>query len=98
SLAAHLALLEARAMDAEAAGVTFRLPALPRGLGLDPGDMEVFMVVLAPDLDPRFERLYGYLLDDVSRRRASVGLALELTGSRRAVDTTALAETAPRAR
>ncbi len=29
-------------------------------------------------LDPRFERLYAYLQDDVSRRRASTGLALEL--------------------
>ena len=37
-------------------------------------------MALAPDLDPRFERLYGYLHDDVSRRRASAGLALELAG------------------
>jgi hypothetical protein len=39
------------------------------------------LVALAPDLDPRFERLYGYLHDDVSRRRASIGLALELVGA-----------------
>ena len=43
-----------------------------------PIDVELLLVALAPDLDPRFERLYGYLHDDVSRRRASVGLALEL--------------------
>src|SRR4030081_3938212 len=35
---------------------------------------------MAPDVDARFERLYGYLQDDVSRRRASVGLGLELCG------------------
>ena len=40
-------------------------------------------MALAPDLDPRFERLYGYLHDDVSRRRASIGLALELCGRSR---------------
>ena len=40
--------------------------------------MELLLVALAPDLDPRFERLYGYLHDDISRRRASVGLAIEL--------------------
>ena len=34
-----------------------------------------------PDLDSRFERLYGYLNDDVTRRRASIGLALELAGA-----------------
>ena len=33
-----------------------------------------------PDLDCRFEKLYGYLNDDVTRRRASIGLALELAG------------------
>ena len=33
-----------------------------------------------PDVDHRFERLYGYLHDDVTRRRASIGLALELAG------------------
>ena len=35
---------------------------------------------MAPDVDARFERLYGYLNDDVTRRRATVGLALELCG------------------
>ena len=39
---------------------------------------ELLLVALAPDLDQRFERLYAYLHDDVSRRRASAGLALEL--------------------
>ena len=43
--------------------------------------MDLLLVALAPDVDARFERLYGYLHDDVSRRRASVGLALELAGT-----------------
>ena len=42
----------------------------------------LLLVGLAPDLDPSFEKLYGYLNDDVMRRRASVGLALELCGAR----------------
>ena len=41
----------------------------------------MLLVALAPDLDPSFEKLYGYLNDDVTRRRASVGLALELCGA-----------------
>ena len=40
--------------------------------------MDLLVVGMAPDLDPSFEKLYGYLNDDVTRRRASVGLALEL--------------------
>ncbi|WP_447007953.1 ATP-binding protein [Saccharothrix isguenensis] len=57
-----------------------RLPALARRFGLEPVDVEFLLVALAPDVDARFERLYGYLNDDVTRRRATVGLALELCG------------------
>jgi len=51
------------------------------GLALTPFDTELLVIAMAPDLDPRFERVYGYLHDDVTRRRASIGLALELAGS-----------------
>ena len=54
--------------------------ACARGCGLDALDVELLLVALAPDIDHRFERLYGYLHDDVTRRRASIGLALELAG------------------
>ena len=52
-----------------------------RDAGLTPLDVELLLVSLLPDLDTRFERLYGYLNDDVTRRRASVALALELAGA-----------------
>ena len=64
----------------EAAGQS-RLRALQRGRGLTDLDVELLLAALVPDLDTRFERLYGYLNDDVTRRRASVGLALELAGA-----------------
>ena len=75
-----LAIVEAGADAAEGAGHDIRLRRLARTFGLEPLDVDVLLVALAPDLDPRFERLYGYLHDDVSRRRASAGLALELAG------------------
>src|SRR6202521_5122350 len=40
----------------------------------------LLLIAMALDVDARVERLYGYLQDDVSRRRASVGLGLELCG------------------
>jgi ATPase family associated with various cellular activities (AAA) len=64
----------------EAAGADIRLPRLARDCGLDDLDVDLLVVALAPDVDHRFERLYGYLHDDVTRRRASIGLALELAG------------------
>ncbi|MYS22467.1 ATPase family associated with various cellular activities (AAA) [Streptomyces sp. DvalAA-14] len=57
-----------------------RLYRLAVRLGLTALDVHLLLLALAPDLDRSFEPLYGYLNDDVSRRRATVGLALELSG------------------
>ncbi|MFG2341729.1 ATP-binding protein [Streptomyces yangpuensis] len=56
------------------------LDVLTARFGLEPVDLDLLLVALAPDLDARFERLYGYLNDDLTRRRPTVGLALELCG------------------
>ncbi len=76
----RLACLERDADEAERAGHQLRLRMLVRSIGLDDLDVEALLIALAPDLDDRFERLYGYLHDDVTRRRASIGLWLELCG------------------
>jgi hypothetical protein len=73
--------VEAAADSAEAAGHHVRLRRLARDAALTELDVELLMIALVPDLDTRFERLYGYLNDDVTRRRASVGLALVLAGA-----------------
>jgi hypothetical protein len=65
-------------LDAPAPGT--RLSELAGHFDLAPVDVELLLVAMAPDVDARFERLYGYLNDDVTRRRATVGLALELCG------------------
>jgi hypothetical protein len=72
--------VESEADRAEAAGTELRLRRLQRTFGLDGLDIELLLIALAPDVDSRFEPLYGYLHDDVSRRRASIGLWLELCG------------------
>jgi hypothetical protein len=55
-----------------------RLRDLTDRFGLSALDVDIMLIALAPDVDIRFERLYGYLNDDVTRRRATIGLALEL--------------------
>ncbi|MFE6765290.1 ATP-binding protein [Streptomyces sp. NPDC057689] len=57
-----------------------RLAELAARFGLAPPDLDLLLVAMAPDIDARFERLYGYLNDDLTRRRATIGLALELCG------------------
>ncbi|GHD30485.1 hypothetical protein GCM10010313_73150 [Streptomyces violarus] len=57
-----------------------RLAGLSGRLRLTELDTALLLIALAPDLDRGFEPLYGYLNDDVSRRRATVALALDLCG------------------
>ena len=56
------------------------LARLAARLGLVALDVHILLAALAPDLDRSFEPLYGYLNDDVGRRRATTGLALDLCG------------------
>jgi len=41
-------------------------------------DVDLLLLAIAPEIDRRYERLYSYLQDDVTRRRASVEFALSL--------------------
>ncbi|MDJ0770589.1 MAG: ATP-binding protein [Ilumatobacter sp.] len=50
-------------------------------VGLDETEVDLLLVAAAPDLDRRYEQLFGYLHDDLTRRRASIGLALRLVGA-----------------
>ncbi len=75
---AHRQRIEDDAETAERDGLTIRLRRLAADADLTTLDIEILVVSLVPDLDSRFERLYGYLNDDVTRRRATVGLALTL--------------------
>jgi hypothetical protein len=71
----------------EPADVADLAPEMPRRLGLlaerfglSDFDVKILVIALAPDLDSVFESCYGYLNDDVTRRRATPALALELCG------------------
>ncbi|WP_035858012.1 ATP-binding protein [Cryptosporangium arvum] len=58
-----------------------RLPDdVAAGFALTPLDEAILLIAVAPDVDRRVEPLYGYLNDDVGRRRATVQLTLELLG------------------
>lgn len=41
-------------------------------------DTAVLLMVTAPEIDPRYERIYAYLQDDITRRRPTIALALDL--------------------
>ncbi len=58
-----------------------RLAGFARAYGLSGFDLDVVGLALAPEIDQTYERLYAFLQDDVSRRRPSVDLVLNLLSS-----------------
>ena len=58
--------------------VALRLEKLERLFHLTPFDVDTLLICLAPELDLRYELLYAYLQDDVTRKRPSVDLVLNL--------------------
>lgn len=55
-----------------------RLAWLRDSFDLSDFDIDLIIIALAPEIDLRYERLYAYLQDDVTRKRPSVDLALNL--------------------
>ncbi|MCG2783883.1 MAG: ATP-binding protein [Anaerolineae bacterium] len=64
--------------QAQAEGLELRLKSLQQTFGLDDFAWWAFIVCMAPALDLRYERIYGYLQDDVTRSLPSVDLLLHL--------------------
>jgi AAA+ superfamily predicted ATPase len=59
-------------------GIALRLERLVGRCGLSTREAGILLIALAPDIDPRYQRFYAYLQDDVTRRRPTVDLALNL--------------------
>ena len=69
---------QALAEAAHRQGQVVRLEHMATAFGLDRFDLDIFLICLAPALDLRYERIYGYLQDDVTRKRPGVNLVLDL--------------------
>jgi len=78
------AALTARARElaaAAAAAPTQRWRRLQAACALQPAEADVLLVALAPHLDPKYETLYAYLNNDVTRKLPTLDLALRMLGS-----------------
>ena len=65
-------------MESIRRGINLRLDQLANLLQLTPFDIDILLICLAPEIDIRYERLYAYLHDDVTKKRPSVDLVLNL--------------------
>ena len=55
-----------------------RLAALADAYALTPFEISCLVLALAPEIDARYERIYAYLQDDVTRKRPTPAFALDL--------------------
>src|SRR5262245_4921490 len=71
---------------------------LAERFGLADFDLDLLLLAIAPELDLRYERVYAFLQDDITRRRPTVDLAFNLlcaTADQRLFARTRLAPDAP---
>ena len=61
--------------------IPLRLLHLKHALDLNNDDLNILLVALAPAIERRYERIYGFLQDDVTKRRPTVNLVLNLLGT-----------------
>lgn len=73
--------IAARVEQSLASGVELPVVELAREFGLLPSEIDLLVPCIAVELDRRYERVYGFLHDDMTRRLASPGLAVGLYAS-----------------
>lgn len=56
----------------------FPLVRLSRVFGLTPFELGALIIAIAPEIDRRYERVYGYFNDDITKKAPSVDLAFDL--------------------
>ena len=59
-------------------GIFLSLPYVAQLFALSPFEVQTLVVCLAPELRRKYDTLYAYLQDDVTRKRPSVDLVLDL--------------------
>jgi SpoVK/Ycf46/Vps4 family AAA+-type ATPase len=70
--------IDARRELTTKAGRRLTLSHLAEQFGLSSAEVDLLLVAMAPELEPRYETLYAYLQDDVTRKRPSADLALNV--------------------
>lgn len=58
--------------------VYLALPRLAQLFGLTPFEEQTVLICLAPELDLKYEKLFAYLQDDITKKRPTIDLILKL--------------------
>ncbi len=72
------ASIDERVAASRGKGVRLPLPELIEAFGLSDLEASVLLVLLAPELEPAFERAYSFAWNDFTRKTADVGFVLSM--------------------
>lgn len=61
-------------------GIVLGLDHLAVAFGLTRSDLDILVLCMAPELNSGYERVFAYLQDDMTRRKPSVGLVMDILG------------------
>jgi len=82
SLAESLKQLETditeREKESRRCGLVLRLYEVSRLFHLSPFDIDTLLICILPELDLKYQKLYAYLQDDVTKKSPTVDLVLHL--------------------
>jgi AAA+ superfamily predicted ATPase len=70
--------IQARRAASMENGIYLPVPYLAQLFHLTPFEEQCLLLCLAPELDRKYEKLYAYLQDDVTRKKPSVDLVLKM--------------------
>lgn len=70
--------IDSRKVESLKNGTELRLHILSELFGLDPFEIDIILIGLAPELDLKYEKLYSYLQNDVTKKKPAVDLVLNL--------------------
>lgn len=70
--------IDKQIQETQASGTELRLPRLVSLFNLSPVEVDALLICLAIELDLRYERLYAYAQDDVTKKQPRVDLILNV--------------------
>jgi ATP-dependent 26S proteasome regulatory subunit len=70
--------IDAKIRGSAERGIFLALPSLAHLFALSPFELQTVMICLAPELRRKYDTLYAYMQDDITRKRPSVDLVLDL--------------------
>ena len=72
--------IDERVASTRASGVKLPIFDLAATFGLSPLEVQIVLVLLAPEVEPAFERAYAFAWNDFSRKTADLGFVLAMVG------------------